>query len=98
MRRGERIAYYIAEGGRSGRAFEHAKLASAWDPEDPDEDTGYYLDRLDTFAARFGAFFETDAMFRLVFSEEDLFGFDASQIRLAVTVREPEELQDDVPF
>ena len=98
VRRGERIAYYIAEGGRAGRAFEHARLASAWDPEAPDEDTGYYLDRLDTFAARFGAFFETDAMFRLVFSEEDLFGFDASQIRLAVTVREPEELEDDVPF
>lgn len=98
VRRGERIAYYIAEGGRSGRAFEFARLASAWDPKAPDEDTGYYLDRLDTFAARFGAFFETDAMFRLVFSEEDLFGFDASQVRLAVTVREPETLEDDVPF
>ena len=98
VRRGERIAYYIAEGGRAGRAFEFARLASEWDPADPDEDTGYYLDRLDTFAARFGSFFETDAMFRLVFSEEDLFGFDPAQVRLAVTVREPEELEDDVPF
>jgi len=93
---GDRIAYYIAEGG--GRVFEAAKPADAWDPATPDESTAFYLDRLDQLAARFAPFFETDAQFRLVFSEEDLFGFDPSAIRLVVRERDPGEVEDDVPF
>ena len=93
---GDRVSYYIAEGG--GRVFEAAKAADLWDPAAPDESTAFYLDRLDQLAARFAPFFETDAQFRLVFSEEDLFGFDPSGIRLVVTERQPEELEDDVPF
>ncbi len=96
VRRGQRVAYYIATGG--GRAFEAARLARAWDPADPDEDSAFYLDRLDQFASKFGPFFETPAMHRLVFSEEDLFGFDASAVRLAVRERDPAEAEDDVPF
>ena len=95
-RLGDRVAYYIAEGG--GRVFEAARRAEAWDPEAPDESTPFYLDRLDQLAARFEPFFETEAQFRLVFSEEDLFGFDPSAVRLVVREREPEELEDDVPF
>ena len=34
----------------------------------------------------------------LVFSEEDLFGFDASAVRLVVRERDPDEVEDDVPF
>ena len=93
---GDRIAYYIAEGG--GRVFEAAKAADLWDPAAPDESTAFYLDRLDQLAARFEPFFETDAQFRLVFSEEDLFGFDPAGVRLVVTERQPEEVEDDVPF
>ncbi|MEM8559843.1 MAG: DNA polymerase domain-containing protein, partial [Bacteroidota bacterium] len=95
-RLGDRVAYYIAEGG--GRVFEAARLADAWDPEAPDESTPFYLDRLDQLAARFAPFFETEAQFRLVFSEEDLFGFDPSGVRLVVRERDPEEVEDDVPF
>ncbi len=93
---GDRIAYYIAEGG--GRVFETAKPADAWTPAAPDESTAFYLDRLDQLAARFAPFFETDAQFRLVFSEEDLFGFDPSTVRLVVRERDPDEVEDDVPF
>jgi DNA polymerase elongation subunit (family B) len=93
---GQRVAYYIASGG--GRVFETAKLASLWDPSDPDEDTAHYLGRLDQFAAKFEPFFEAEHAFRQVFSEEDLFGFDASGIRLAVRERATEGLEDDVPF
>ena len=95
-RLGDRVAYYIAEGG--GRVFEAARPADAWDPAAPNESTAFYLDRLDQLAARFQPFFETEAQFRLVFSEEDLFGFDPAAVRLVVREREPEDVEDDVPF
>ena len=96
VRRGTRVAYYIATGG--GRAFEAARAADEWDPSNPDEDTAYYLDRLDQFASKFETFFATPHGFRQVFGEEDLFGFDASGITLAVREREVSEVEDDVPF
>ena len=99
---GDRVAYYIAEGNRTGsgpgRVFESARPADTWDARAPDEDTAFYLDRLDQLAARFEPFFETPSQFRLVFSEEDLFGFDAATVRLVVRERDPEEVEDDVPF
>lgn len=99
VRRGHRVAWYVAAGaGGSARAFESARLARAWDPSAPDEDTAFYLDRLTQFAAKFEPFFETPAMHRAVFSEEDLFGFDAGSVRLAVRVRDPSEADDAVPF
>ena len=93
---GDRVSYYIAEGG--GRVFEAARASAHWDPSAPDESTAFYLDRLDQLAARFAPFFETEAQFRLVFSEEDLFGFDPSGVRLVVRERDPGEVEDDVPF
>ncbi|HEX8385457.1 MAG TPA: DNA polymerase domain-containing protein, partial [Rubricoccaceae bacterium] len=43
VRRGERVAYYIADGRggvpNAGRVFELARPASAWDPAAPDEST-----------------------------------------------------------
>ena len=99
---GDRVAYYIAEGSRTatgpGRVFEAARAAGRWDPNAPDESTAFYLDRLDQLAARFAPFFETDHQFRQVFSEEDLFGFDPSGIRLVVRERDPDSVEDDVPF
>jgi len=97
VRRGDRVAYYIAR-GKGDRAFETARFADEWDPTRPDEDTAYYLDRLDQVARKFEPFFESEHAFRLVFSPEDLFGFDPSGIRLKVTEREPEEVEGDVPF
>ncbi len=101
VRRGERVAYYIAEGrpGEAGtRVFELARAAALWDPAAPDESTPFYLDRLDQLARRFEPFFETAAQHRLVFSPEDLFGFDAAAVRLVVHERAPESVEDDVPF
>ncbi len=96
--KGDRISYYLTGTSASVTAFEHARLADAWDPADPDENTAYYLKRLDEFAAKFAPFFAEDHDFRLVFSPEDLFGFDPSRIALQRTERAPEEVEDDVPF
>lgn len=98
VRKGERIAYYIARAAAGSRAFESARAAEAWDAATPDEDTAYYLDRLDRFAQKFAPFFASEHDFRLVFSPEDLFGFDPRGIRLQVTERAPEDVEDDVPF
>ncbi len=103
VRRGERVAYYIAE-ARAGetptgtRVFELARAATLWRPDAPDESTPFYLDRLDQLARRFEPFFETPAQHRLVFSPEDLFGFDPTGVRLVVHERAPETVEDDVPF
>jgi DNA polymerase elongation subunit (family B) len=95
--KGDRISYYLTGSAANITAFENARLADAWDPTAPDENTAYYLKRLDEFAAKFAPFFpEHD--FRLVFSPEDLFGFDPSGITLQRTERAPEEVEDDVPF
>lgn len=96
--KGEQIRYYVTGHDAHVTAFENARLAEAWDPEDPDENTAHYLRRLDEFAARFETFFESEHDFRLVFSPEDLFGFDPSGIALRRTERAPEETEDDVPF
>lgn len=96
--KGDRISYYIAGHDANPTAFESARLAEEWDPADPDENTGYYLKRLDEFAAKFRPFFASDHDFRLVFSPEDLFGFDPTGIALQRTERAPEDVEDDVPF
>ena len=96
-RKGDRIAYYVTGTSAGVTAFENARLASAWNPDDPDENTAYYLKRLDEFARKFEPFF-TDHDFRLVFSPEDLFGFSAKGIRLQQHERESTEAEDEVPF
>ena len=96
-RKGDRIAYYVTGTSAGVTAFENARLASAWNPDEPDENTAYYLKRLDEFARKFEPFF-TDHDFRLVFSPEDLFGFSAKGICLQQHEREPTEAEDEVPF
>lgn len=81
FRKGDRISWYVGGSGASGPAFQLAKLASEWDPSAPDENTSFYLKRLDELAGRFEPFF-AQSDFRSIFSPEDLFGFDADSIQL----------------
>ena len=96
-RKGDRVAYYVTGTSASVTAFENARPASAWDPAAPDENTAYYLKRLDEFARKFEPFF-AEHDFRLVFSPEDLFGFSAKGIRLQQHERAPSDVEDEVPF
>src|SRR5262244_2060077 len=68
-------------------AFDNARLAEAWDAALPDENTAYYLKRLDECARRFAPFF-TVQDFARVFAPEDLFGFSPAGIRVQTTLRE----------
>ena len=74
VRKGEQIAYYVSGSGAHVTAFDNARLASAWDTAQPDENTDYYLRRLDEYARKFAAFFCADDFAR-VFAPDDLFGF-----------------------
>jgi DNA polymerase elongation subunit (family B) len=99
VRKGDRISYYITGDNANVTAFKHCKLADDWEPAHPDENTAYYLKRLDEFASKFEPFF-SDEDFRLVFSPEDLFGFSADGIEIQEEHIESESMQyeDEVPF
>lgn len=102
VRKGDRITYYITGDDPNARGYENAQLASEWDPEDPDENTAYYLKRLEQFTRKFEPFF-TDHDFRLIFSPEDLFGFEASGIEIqtiehAGRLEEEVDAEEELPF
>lgn len=88
IRVGDRISFYVAGHGHAGTAFENARDATDWSSSTPDENTEYYLRRLDEFASKFAVFFTPDD-FKLVFSPEDLFGFDPSGIEIQTVSRPP---------
>ncbi len=87
---GDRIRYYVAGSGPAVRVSDHSKLAEEWDPNFPDDNTAYYLTRLEETAAKLGEFF-SDEDARKIFSAEELFEFDPSRIALVRRTGEPEE-------
>ena len=100
IRKGDRISYYITGSSANVTAFENCKLARHWDPDDPDENTAYYLKRLDEFTGKFEPFFD-EPDFRLVFSPEDLFGFTPDGIEIREHHHDgalDPEPDDEVPF
>ena len=94
---GDRISYYITGGSAGVVGFENARFADEWDPANPDENTAFYLKRLDEFARKFEPFF-TEHDFRLIFSPEDLFGFSAEGIRLQRREQAIDSLEGTTPF
>lgn len=95
--KGDRISYYLAGTETHGASYEQAKLAEAWQAENPDENTAHYIRRLDEFARKFEPFFN-EHDFRLIFSPEDLFGFDPTGIQIVSHETAPHALETDVPF
>ena len=87
VHRGDRITYYVTGSSPAITAFDYARLANAWDRAHPDENTAYYLKRLDEFACKFSPFFHPEN-FQRVFAPEDLFGFSPSGIEVLMTQRE----------
>ena len=99
IRKGDRITYYVTGSLANVTAFKNCKLADEWSPQAPDENTAYYLSRLDRFAEKFAPFF-SEHDFRRLFSPEDLFGFSAEGIEIRTERHTPatEEFPDEVPF
>jgi hypothetical protein len=87
VRKGDRITYYITGTAATVTTFDNARLVEVWDPAVPDENTAYYLKRLDECAHRFAPFF-TAQDFARIFAPEDLFGFSPAGIRVQTTLRQ----------
>jgi len=51
---GDQISYYIKARPKKGAAYEAAKLASDFDPQNRDENTDYYVAKLDELVKKFG--------------------------------------------
>jgi DNA polymerase I len=52
-RPGEQISYYVTGSGKKVAAYENAKLASSFDPQNRDENIDYYVAKLDELAKKF---------------------------------------------
>lgn len=91
-RQGSRIRYYITGSDANVRGFDNAKEGHEWDANFPDENTQYYLKRLDEYSEKFAVFF-TEKDYHSIFSTEDLFGFNPSAIMI-VNRREKSEEQE----
>jgi DNA polymerase I len=59
---GDQVTYYVAGRGLNPPVAESARLASLWNPERPDENTGYYQAKVLEIWARFRPFTEFDGL------------------------------------
>lgn len=55
-RPGDQISYYITGATKKVAAYESAKLASSFDPQNRDENTDYYIAKLDELVKKFATF------------------------------------------
>lgn len=90
VHRGDRIAYYITGSSPTLTAFDNARFAEAWDPSQPDENTAFYLKRLDEFAHKFTPFFRPED-FQQIFAPPGLFPFSAEGIATLTAHRKLED-------
>lgn len=79
--KGDRITYYISGSGNSSSFFDKGRLAEEWKREKPDENTAFYLKRLDEHCQKFLPFFKPQD-FSTMFSADTLFAFSADGIEL----------------
>lgn len=96
-RKGDRISYYITGSDPGAPSYECASFIENWSADHPDENTAYYLRRLDEFAQKLEPFFKKYD-FKLIFSPEDLFGFDPSGIKLRTKSKMPMPGHSELPF
>jgi DNA polymerase elongation subunit (family B) len=61
MQAGDRVTYYITGSKKTVKAYESAKLVEEWDAKNRDENTAYYLAKLDELAGKFEAFVPASA-------------------------------------
>ena len=59
---GDQVSYYVAGDGLRVKVNEAAKLATAWDPRAPDENTPYYVSKLRELYDKFRPLIEQDGL------------------------------------
>jgi hypothetical protein len=76
-----RITYYISGNEIDIDIAKFSRLAEEWDPNLPNENTAYYLERLHDTVNKFREFFEPTA-FERILSLDEMFGFSDEGIRI----------------
>ena len=97
--KGDRITYYVSGSGTGSSSYEKGKLAAEWKKEKPDENTHFYLKRLDEHCQKFLPFFKPQD-YSTIFSDDTLFSFSAEGIELLREIRHTEtnDLGGELPF
>jgi len=54
---GDQVSYYVRGKGKKVRVFDNCALAREWNPESPDENVEYYIDKLQGLYQKFSSFF-----------------------------------------
>ncbi|ANT63829.1 DNA polymerase domain-containing protein [Prosthecochloris sp. CIB 2401] len=80
-KKGDRITYYVTGSGNASSHHDRGKLAEEWKNTSPDENTQFYLKRLDEFTQKFLPFFKAQD-FSSIFSSDTLFSFSPEGIEL----------------
>jgi DNA polymerase I len=89
---GDRISYYFTGTDPNIKAFESCKLVEEWIPNAPDENTAYYIRRLDEYTKKFEVFFSPQD-FRKIFFADDLFQFSPADIQ--ITTQEVKKAEEE---
>ena len=100
VNKGDRITYYVSGSGLQSSHYDKGKLADEWNSSKPDENTQFYLKRLDEFSQKFLPFFKPQD-FSSIFSTDTLFSFSPEGIELIKEIRhkETESIdENDIPF
>ena len=87
--KGDRITFYVSGSGAGSASYDKGKLASEWQKERPDENTQFYLKRLDEHCQKFLPFFKPQD-YSMIFSDDTLFAFSAEGITLQKEIRHTE--------
>ena len=98
--KGDRMTYYVAGTGNPASFVDNGRLAEQWSKEQPDENTGFYLKRLDEYTQKFLPFFKPQD-FSTIFSADTLFTFSAEGIEVIKETRHHETgdlYRDDTPL
>jgi DNA polymerase elongation subunit (family B) len=68
---GDQVSYYVIGEGARVKVTDAAKLAAAWDPTAPDENTAYYVAKLRELAEKFLPFVEREGLAPMPTEPED---------------------------
>jgi hypothetical protein len=98
--KGDRMTFYVSGTGNASSYFDKGRLAEDWKKEQPDENTHFYLKRLDEFAQKFMPFFKPQD-FSTIFSADTLFAFSPIGIEVVREIRHLETdslYREETPF
>ncbi|HEX9419646.1 MAG TPA: hypothetical protein VGA81_11365, partial [Methylomirabilota bacterium] len=59
---GDQVSYYVTGERKRVKVNEAAKLAAEWDPAAPDENTAYYVSKLEELYEKFRLLIEQDGL------------------------------------